>query len=169
MSAAPQNKSAPNSQPATEAESKPVAAHDGAQAPQGNVDPSTDADVAQSGLINHERRRELRERPVSGSTVINDVPYKVFDWSSSGVCLEGYEGELEIGDRADGQVLIELPDKKFDFNCELIFVRRDTARKLIAGVFVGLPRHDRVAIASHFEALERSANESLKAAIADKK
>lgn len=169
MSAAQQNQPAPASEPEAKAESKAAAANDGAQDPQGTAGESTDADVAQSGLINHERRRELRERPVGGSAVIKGIPYEVFDWSSSGVCLEGYDGELDIGDRIDSQVLIEIPEQKFDFKCDLIVVRRDTARKLIAGVFVGLPRHDRVTIASHFEALERDANESLRAAITEKK
>lgn len=170
MSTAPK----PAQKPATPAVTGPLGqgaqAGDSAQ-PEAPEPESAEAAPKNSehGLIGHERRRELRERPVKGSAVIDGSDFNVFDWNSSGICLSGYDGPLKKQDRTLAQVKIEVPENKFDFNCELIIVRRDIARKLIAGVFVTLERGDRVAIASHFEALERKANEGLRAAIVEKK
>jgi len=113
--------------------------------------------------VGNDRRRELRERPVRGSVIIDDVSYEIFDWSSSGVCVRGYDGDAEDGHRTRSRVHIVLPDMVFDFGCDLVLVRLDRASKQLAGVFTALSREVRVAVAAHFETLEARADESLKA------
>lgn len=110
-----------------------------------------------------DRRRELRQRPTSGSVIIEGRSYEIFDWSSSGVCLRGFDADAEDGHRTRAAVRIALPDAAFDFSCELILVRRDPISNLLAGVFASLSRPDRVAIAAHFEALQTAADDSLRA------
>jgi hypothetical protein len=114
----------------------------------------------------HERRRELRERPARGSGLIDGVAYEIFDWSSSGVCARGYDGELGQGGRTRAGIFITLPEHVLAFECDLILVRVDRSRQLVAAVFAGLSREVRVAIASYFEAIEAAADEGLRAAVA---
>lgn len=112
-----------------------------------------------------ERRRELRDRPLTGAVQIDGTSCEIFDWSSSGLSARGYDGKLGQGDRTRVSVRIALRKHLFSFDCDLILIRVDPAAKLIAGVFAAMAREDRVAVASYFESLEAAADRGLRDAI----
>ena len=114
---------------------------------------SSDVETDSDG---RERRRELRQQPVSGTAEIDGKTYTIFDWSSSGVCLSDCDRTATAGERVPTQIKIETADAQFEFASELLFVRISEDNKAVAGVFVSMPRKDRVAVTSHFEDLEQA-------------
>ncbi|MFD2207531.1 hypothetical protein [Kiloniella antarctica] len=98
-----------------------------------------------------EIRREGREFGITGEIIIDETPYKLSNWSSSGFAITNYEGLLIRGDHIDVKFKLILDGGALEFSCKSIIVRVDEVKKILAGVFVEMDTDTRVTIANYFD------------------
>ncbi len=98
-----------------------------------------------------DRRREHRDRSITGSVSIGGRCYPLKDLTTRGFAVRAYRDEHCPGDRMPISLSLGRPADGLDFVCQAVVIRVDRAKGELAGVFADLDRAARDGIAEHID------------------
>src|SRR5438552_2325076 len=89
-----------------------------------------------------DQRRHRRSHTPLGM-LLSGTSYVVRDWSLGGFRLEGFHGNVAVGDQVVVQFMVPYQGLEVSFTTEAVIVRSSEGERIIAGTFLHLGERER--------------------------